>query len=151
MAPRGEEWGVETTKEPTVPWADIAVSVNWSSWSDGREKEEADQQSIQTGYGDKHQAEDVEEMREDNTHSTGVASEQSEEPERGAVGGSDVRNNVKAPCVEGRPGVEDSIYCGEEILGDTNATVECQPLLRHPQEDMSTTTEGREEKERGRR
>ena len=39
--------------------------------------------------------------------------------------------------------------CGEEILGDTNATVECQSVLRQPQEDMSTTTEAREEDERG--
>ena len=48
-------------------------------------------------------------MQEDNTHLTGVASEQSEEPEQGAVGGSDVRNDAKAPCVEGRPGIEDSM------------------------------------------
>ena len=40
--------------------------------------------------------------------------------------------------------------CGEEILGDTNVTVECQPLLRQPQEDLSTTTEVREEEEHGR-
>jgi len=64
-------------------------------------------------------------MQEDNTHSSGIASEQSEEPARCAVGGCDVRNNAKAPCVEGRPGVEDLIDCGEEILGDTDATVEC--------------------------
>jgi len=89
-------------------------------------------------------------MQEDNTHSTGVASEHSEEPERGAVGGSDIRNNAKAPCVARRPDVEDLMDCGEEILGNTNATVECQPLLRQPQEDVSTTTEAREEEERGR-
>jgi len=111
---------------------------------------EADHQNIQTGYGDEYQAEDEKAMQEDNTHSTGVASEQSEEPERGAVGGSEVRNDAKAPCVEGRPGVEDSVHCGEEILGDTYATVECQTLLRQPQEDMSTTTVAREEEERGR-
>ena len=40
--------------------------------------------------------------------------------------------------------------CGKEILGDTNVTVKCQPLLRQPQEDMSTTTEVREEEEHGR-
>ena len=38
----------------------------------------------------------------------------------------------------------------EEILGDTNATVECQTLLQQPQEDMSTTTEAWEDEERGR-
>jgi hypothetical protein len=65
-------------------------------------------------------------MQEDNTNSTSVASEQSEEPERSAVGGSDARNNAKAPYVDGRLGVEDSMDCGEEILGDTNATVERQ-------------------------
>jgi len=41
--------GVETTKEPTVSWADIAVIGNRSPRSDGEEKEEADQQSKQTG------------------------------------------------------------------------------------------------------
>ena len=92
--------------------------------------EEADEQSIRTGYGDEHQAEDGEVMQQDNTHSTGVASEQSAEPERGAVGGSDVRNDAKAPCVEGRPVVENSMDCAEDILGDTNATVECLPILR---------------------
>ena len=55
-------------------------------------------------------------MQEDNTNSTGLASEKSEAPERGAVGESDVRNNAKAPCVERKPGVEDSMDCGEEIL-----------------------------------
>ena len=40
--------------------------------------------------------------------------------------------------------------CGEEIFGDTNATVEYQPLLRQTQEDTSTTTEAREEEERRR-
>jgi hypothetical protein len=40
---------------------------------------------------------------------------------------------------------------GEGILGDTNAMVECQPLLRQPQEDMSTRTSAREEEERWRR
>jgi len=29
--------------------------------------------------------------------------------------------------------------CEEEILGDTNAKEECQPLLWQPQEDTSTT------------
>jgi len=101
--------------------------------SDGGEKEEeVDHQSTQTGYGDEHQAENREAMQEDNTHSTGVASEHSEEPEQGAVGRSDVRNDAKAPCIDGRPGIEDSMDCGEEILGDTNVTVECQPLLRQP-------------------
>jgi len=38
---------------------------------------------------------------------------------------------------------------GEEILGDTNATVECQPLLRQSQEDMSTTTEVRGKRNEG--
>ena len=100
--------GVETTKEHTVSWADIAVSGNRSPSSDGGVKEkEAGKRSIQTGYGDDHQAEDEEAMQEDNTKLTGVASERSEEPERGAVGGSDFRNNAKAPCVKGRPGVED--------------------------------------------
>jgi len=88
-------------------------------------------------------------MQEDNTNSTGVASEQSEDPERGAVGGSDVRNSAKAPCVAGRPGVENSVDCGEKTV-DTNETVVCQPLLRQPQKDMSTTTEARQEEERGR-
>jgi len=92
------------------------------------------------GYGDERQAEDVEAMQADNTHSTGVESDQSEEPERGAVGGRDVRNDEKAPCFEGEDwGVEDSVDCGEGILGDRNATVECQP-----QDDMSTTMEVRE-------
>jgi hypothetical protein len=101
--------GVETTKEPTVIWADIAVSRYRSPRSDGGVKEkEEDQQSIQTGYGDKHQAEDGEAMQGDNKHSTGIASEQRKVLGRGAVGGSDVPNNAKAPCVEGRPGVEDS-------------------------------------------
>ena len=37
--------GVETTKEPTVSWAAIALSGNRSTKSDGRVKEkEADQQ-----------------------------------------------------------------------------------------------------------
>ena len=112
-------------------------------------EKKADQQSIQTGFGDEHQAEDEEAMQEDNTNSIGVASEQSDETERGAVGGSDVRNNAKAPCVEGRSGVEDSMDCGEEILGDTNATVECQPLLRQPQEDMSPTTQARRKRNEG--
>jgi len=151
VCPKRRRVWFETTKEPTVSWPDIAVSGNRSPMSDGLEKEEeADQQTIQTGYGDEHQAEDGETMQEDNTHSTGVASQQSEETERGGVGGSDVRNNGKALCVAGRPGVEDSMDCGEEVLGDTNETVECQPLLRQPQEDMSVTTEALGEEERGR-
>jgi len=89
-------------------------------------------------------------MQEDNTHSTGVASEQCEELEQRAVGGSNVRNDAKAPCVEGRPGIQNSMDYGEEILGNTNVTVECQPLLRQPQEDINTTTEVREEEEHGR-
>ena len=106
--PKRRRVGVATTKEPTLPWADFAVSGTRSPRSDGGGKEEeANHQSIQTGYGDEHQAEDSEAVQEDNTHSTGVASEQSEETERGAVGGSDVQNNAKAPCVKGRPGVED--------------------------------------------
>jgi hypothetical protein len=78
-------------------------------------------------------------MQEDNTHSAGVASEQSEEPEEGAVGRSDFRNDAKVPCVVGRPGIEDSTDGREEILGDTKVKVECQPLLLQPQEDMTTT------------
>ena len=54
-------------------------------------------------------------IQEDNSHSNGVASGQSEEPERGAVDGSDARNDAKTPCVEGRPAVEDSVDCAEEI------------------------------------
>ena len=42
------------------------------------------------------------------------------------------------------------MVCGENTLEDTNATVECQTLHRQPQEDTSTTTEAREEQERGR-
>jgi hypothetical protein len=100
FAPRGEE-GIATTKEPTVPWADISVSGSSCPKSDGVEmKVEADHQSIQMGYDDEHQAEDGGAMQEGNTHSTGVASEQSEE--RGVVGRSDVRNDAKAPCVESR-------------------------------------------------
>jgi len=126
VCPKRRRLGFETTKEPKVSWADIAVSGNRSPRSDGGLKErEANQQTIQTGYDDEHQAEDEEAMQEDNTNSTVVASEQSEEPKRGAVCGSDVRNNAKAPCVEGRPSVEESMDCGEEILGDTNPTVEC--------------------------
>ena len=78
-----------------------------------------------------------------------VESEQRKETERGAEGGSGVRNDEKAPCFEGRMGIEDSMDCGEGILKDTNATVDCQPLLRQPQEDVSTTTEKREEDGRG--
>jgi hypothetical protein len=81
---------------------------------------------------------------------TGVASEQSEEQEWSAVDGSDVRNDAKVTCVDGRPGVEDSMDCGEEIVGEPNGTVECQLLLRQPQDVMSTTTEAGEEEERGR-
>jgi hypothetical protein len=60
ICPKRRRVGVETTKEPTVSWADIAVSGNRSPRSDGEEEEEeaADQQNIQTGYGDEHQAED---------------------------------------------------------------------------------------------
>jgi len=101
VCPKRRRVGVERTKEPTLSWADIAVSKNRSPRSDGGEKEEADQPSIQMGYGDKHQAEDGEALQEDNTHSTGVASEQSEEPERGAVGESDRRNKAKAPALRG--------------------------------------------------
>ena len=102
VCPKRRGVGVETTKEPTVSWADIVVSGNRCPRSDGGVKEkEADQQSTQSGCDDEHQAEDEEAMQEDTTNSTGVASEQSDEPERGAVGGSDVRNNAKAPCVEG--------------------------------------------------
>ena len=39
--------------------------------------------------------------------------------------------------------------CGKEVLGDTKATVECQPLLWQPQEDAITSTEAREEEDRG--
>jgi len=113
-------------------------------------REEVDQQKIQTGYGDEHQAEDGEPMQEDNTHLTGVVWEQSEESERGGIGGNDVLNNAKTSWVEGGPGAEDKMDCGEEMLRDTNATVECQPLLRQTQEHMSTTTRAPEEAERGR-
>jgi len=64
-------------------------------------EEEADHQSTETGYGDEHQAENGEVMQEDNKQSTGVASEQSEEPEQGGLGGSDVRNDAKAPALRG--------------------------------------------------
>ena len=87
VCPKRRRVGVETTKDHTVSWADIAVSGNRSPMSDEGEKE-ADQQSIQTGYGEEHQA-DVEVLQEDNTHSTCVASEKSEELEWGAVGGSE--------------------------------------------------------------
>jgi len=108
--------GVERTKELTSSWVDIAVSGNRRPKSGGGVKEkEADQQSIQTGNDDEQRAEDEEAMREDNMNSTGVASEQNEEPEQDAVGGSDVRKNAKTPCVGGRQGVEDSMDCGEEI------------------------------------
>ena len=81
------------------------VGGNRSPKSGGREKEvEADHQSAQTGYGNEHQVEDEEAMQEDNTHSTDVASAQSEEPERCAVGGTDGRNEAKAPCVDGETG-----------------------------------------------
>ena len=110
---------------------EIAASAYRCPWSDGGVEEEVD--SIQTGYSDERQAQNGEAMQKDRMHSTAVVSEQSEEPERGAVSGNDARNNAKAPCVEGRPGVEDSMDCGDEILGDTNPTVECQPLLRQPQ------------------
>jgi len=51
---------VAKTKEPTISWADIAVSGTRSPRSDGGEEEEkeADHQRIQTGYGDEYQAED---------------------------------------------------------------------------------------------
>ena len=150
VCPKRRRVGIATTKKPTVSWADIAGSGTRSAWCDGGEEEEADHQSTQTGYGDEHQAEDGEAMQEDNTRPTGVTSEHSEEQERGAVDGSYVRNDKKAPCVEGRPGVEDSMDCGEEILGETNVTVESLPLLRQPQEDMSSTTVVREEEEHGR-
>ena len=101
--------GVERTKELTSSWVDIAVSGNRRPKSGGGVKEkEADQQSIQTGNDDEQRAEDGEAMQGDNKHSTGIASEQRKVLGRGAVGGSDVPNNAKAPCVEGRPGVEDS-------------------------------------------
>jgi len=122
---------VETTNEPTVSFLEIAVSGYRSPSSDGELEEEADR--IQTGYGDERQAENGEAMQEDKTHSTAVVSENSEEPERGALGGNDARNNAKTPCVERRPGDGDSMDCGDEILGDTNTTVECQPLIRQPQ------------------
>ena len=108
VCPQRRRVGVATTKDPTVSRSDIAVSGTRSPRSDeGVKEEEANHQSIQTSYGDEHQAEDGEAVQEDNTHSTGVALEQSEETERGAVGGSDVRNDAKAPCIEERPGVED--------------------------------------------
>ena len=139
-----------TPKEPTASWADIAASGTRSPRSDGGEKgEEANHQSTQTGYGNERRAEDGEAMQADNAHSTGVELEQSKEPDRGAVSGSDIRNDEKAPCFEGRLGVEDSMDCGEEILGDTHATVECQPILQQPQ-GARTTMEAREEEERER-
>jgi len=68
--------GVATTKEPTVSWVNIVVSGTRSPRSDEGAKEvEADHQSIQTGYGEERQAEDGDAMQEDNTHSTGVATE----------------------------------------------------------------------------
>jgi len=116
FAPRGEEWALKRPGSPQYHGPTLRqVEIGVRGLIEG-EKEEADQQSKQTGYGDKHQAEDGEAMQEDNTHSTGVASEQSEEPERGTVGGSDVRNTAKAACVEGKPGVEDTVDSGEEIL-----------------------------------
>ena len=107
---------------------------------------------MQTGYGDEHRADDEEAMHEGNTNSTGVASEQSEETEVGAVGGSDVRNNAKAPCVDGRPDVEDSMDCGEEVAGHTNATVEFQPhtsatTRRHVYHNRGAVGRGSREKE----
>jgi len=108
VCPKRRRVGVETTKGSTLSWADVAVSGTRSLRSDGGQ-EEADHQSTQTGYVDEHQAENGEAMQEDNTHSTGVASEQSEEPEQGAVGRSDVRNDAKAPFVEGRLGIVDSM------------------------------------------
>ena len=56
--------------------------------SDGGVKEKkADEQSVQMGYGDKHQAEDRKAMIEDHKNSTCVVTlEQSEESERRAVG-----------------------------------------------------------------
>ena len=107
--------GVETSKEPTLTWTVIAVSEIRSPRSDGRMVKEANQQSLQTGYGDKRQTQDGEAVQVDNTHSTGVSSARSEEPERGAVGGSDAWNNGNAPCVERRPDVEKSMNCGDEI------------------------------------
>ena len=63
VCPKWRRVGIETTKEPTVSWVDIAVSGNRSPRSDGGVKEETDQQSIQTGYGDEHQAEDGEQCK----------------------------------------------------------------------------------------
>ena len=82
VCPKMRRAWVATTKVSTVSWAEIAVSGTRSPWSVGRTKEEeADHQNIRTGYGDEHQAEDGEAVQEDNTHSTDVASEQSEETE----------------------------------------------------------------------
>jgi len=76
VCPKRRRVGVATTEEPTLSWADIAVSGTRSLWSDGGVKEEeADHQSTQSGYGDEHQAENGEAMQEDNTFSTGVAPE----------------------------------------------------------------------------
>ena len=52
VCPERPEEGVETSKEHTVAWADIAISGNRSPWSDGTAEVEADHQSIQAGYGD---------------------------------------------------------------------------------------------------
>jgi len=74
---------VVTTEEPRVSWADTAASGTRSPWSDGGLKvEEADHQSTQTGYGDERRAKDGEAIQADNTFSTVVTSEQSEETER---------------------------------------------------------------------
>jgi len=81
VCPKRRREGAAPTKEPAVSRADIAASGNRESDGGVKEKE-ADQQSIQTGYGDEHRADDEKAMQEDNTNSTGVASEQSEEPER---------------------------------------------------------------------
>ena len=122
VCPKRRRVGLAKTKEPTVSWADIAVSGIRNPRTGGEEEEEADRQSIQMGYGDQHQAEDDDAMQEGNTHSTDVASERGEEPEWCTVGVSVVRNDAKSPCVERRQCVEDSVGCEEEILGDTKAT-----------------------------
>ena len=69
VCPKRRRVGFATTKEPTLSWANTAVSGTRSPRSDGGEKEvQADHQSIQTGYGDENQAEDGEAMQDNNTY-----------------------------------------------------------------------------------
>jgi hypothetical protein len=70
-----------------------------------------------------------------------------------AVSGRDVRNDSKARGIEEMRDLEDSMECGEEMSEDTHTTVECQPLLKLPPEDMGAKTKegmNRNEREEGR-